>query len=361
MGLTQRLEKYVVTALGAALALGAAWVFVRYLLPVSAPFLVAFALAALIEPAVAALRRRGWPRSLAAGMLTLLVLGILAGLLALIAARMVSEATQLAAAMPEFLEQLGAGLSALEGRALDFAARAPAGVETYVRTALDSLSDGLYKVPELLSEKLLGLVGRLAQASPSALLFAVTTGIGVYFVSASYPEIKRFILRQIPQRWHGRAREAKSDLRGTLGKFLRAQLILLFMTFGELLAALSLLGVRGAVTLSGLIALVDALPVLGTGTVLLPWAAYALLTGGVPLGLGLVITYAVVTVLRSCVQPKLIGDQLGLHPVASLVAMYAGWCAAGVWGMLIFPLILVTAKQLNDRDVLRLWRREENA
>ena len=103
-----------------------------------------------------------------------------------------------------------------------------------------------------------------------------------------------------------------------------------------------------------LTAVIDALPVLGAGTVLLPWAVYDLLTGNVPLALGLAITYAAVTVLRSAIQAKLLGDQLGLHPLASLAAIYAGWTLWGVMGMLLFPILAICVKQALPG--LELWR-----
>ena len=124
------------------------------------------------------------------------------------------------------------------------------------------------------------------------------------------------------------------------------------------LLAFLLLGVRGAAGLAAVTALVDALPVFGTGTVLLPWALAAALLGQSGLGLGLVITWLVVNLMRSCVQAKLLGDQIGLDPLASLLAIYVGWRAMGVWGMLLFPLLLVTLDQLNEKGLLRLWKSE---
>ena len=103
-------------------------------------------------------------------------------------------------------------------------------------------------------------------------------------------------------------------------------------------------------------ALVDALPVFGTGTVLLPWAAYCLLSGAAARGIGLLISWGVTNLVRSCAQAKLLGDQIGLDPLASLTAIYIGWRVKGVIGMLLFPLILVTLCQLNDRGVIRLWK-----
>ncbi len=343
--------------MGAALA--AAYLFVRYLLPWTAPFLIAFALAAMGERYVRRLVEAGWSRSLAAGMLTVTAAGVVGAVLFFAVSRCIVEVTGFSARLPAILEGMGAALSAAEERALALTDRVPEGVRGYLSMALDAFSDALYTLPAVISEKLLGLLGALAQQSPSVLLFTVTAGIGLYFISASYPEIAAFTQRQIPMRFRSRLRAARESTRGTLGRFLRAQLFLAALTFLILLPAMALLGVRGAVTLSAVIALVDALPVLGAGTVLLPWALWCLIAGDTGRGLGLALTYAVITVARSCMQPRIVGRQLGLHPAASLLAIYVGWCACGVWGMLLFPVLAVVAKRLNDCGAVSLWRSED--
>ena len=100
----------------------------------------------------------------------------------------------------------------------------------------------------------------------------------------------------------------------------------------------------------------DALPLFGTGTVLLPWAAASLLLGSGGRALGLVLIWALVNLTRSAAQAKLLGDQIGLHPLASLIAVYVGWQLGRVWGMLLCPLVLVTLCRLNEKGVLPLWK-----
>ena len=121
-----------------------------------------------------------------------------------------------------------------------------------------------------------------------------------------------------------------------------------------LAAAFALLRVDYALLLALATALIDALPVLGTGTVLLPWALRMLLTGNVPLGVGLVLTYAGVTVTHQSIQAKLLGDQLGLHPLATLGAIWLGFRVWGVAGMIVFPLLAVCARQALSGLTLRL-------
>lgn len=357
VGMTGRLERYLQWSLFAALLIGAVWIILRYLLPWCAPFIIAIIIAAIMEPGVRFLIKRGWPRSAASGIWSLTILGLLTTSIIYIISRCVVEISTLAAATPQLLENLGQTLSGLEERVLSWIDGVPDGANSFLGAALSSLTESLYRLPALVYQKLLSLMGSLAQNSPGVLLFFVTTAIGVYFISASWPDIYAFMRRQIPARFHSRLHDAKSDFHGTMSKFLRAQLLLIIMTFTELIIALNLLHIPGPVTISLIIALLDALPVLGAGTALIPWALYCLLIGNVPLGIGLLVTYGIITILRNCVQPKLLSDQIGLHPIVSLAALYIGWCAFGVAGMLLFPIIAVTLTQLNDRGVIRIYRR----
>ncbi len=112
------------------------------------------------------------------------------------------------------------------------------------------------------------------------------------------------------------------------------------ITFRELGLTLSILKVPYALLLAGIVAIIDALPILGTGTVLLHWALVALITGNGALALGLVLTYGTVSLVRSVLEPKLVGQGISLHPVATLLAMYVGFSACGVLGMVLFPIAL---------------------
>ena len=110
------------------------------------------------------------------------------------------------------------------------------------------------------------------------------------------------------------------------------------------------MGVDYALSLSLAVAAVDLLPVLGTGTVLIPWGIFSLLTKNFRLGFGLLILYALLTVVRQISEPRVLGQSLGIHPILTLVAIYGGLRLAGVWGMLLFPLALVIIKGLISAD-----------
>lgn len=352
----QRAARFVYICLCCAAGVGAVWLFVRFLLPWTAPFLVAFVLAALMEPAVRFLTGKGVRRGVAAGLLTLFLLAVLVVLTVWLVSRAVSAATDFARQAPLLMQGAGDTLKRLENMAREYVRTAPAGVSEYLESAMDSAVGLLYRLPAAASQWALDVMARIAQNSPGSALFAVTAGIGTYFISAAFPRITAFAAAQLPGRIQNRLDGLGRDLKQSFGGFLRAQLILMAMTFGELLIAFWLLGVANAPGIAAITALVDALPVFGTGIVLVPWAVYALLLGDIGRGLGLIISWCAVNLVRSCVQAKLLGDQIGLDPVSSLLAVYVGWQVWGVWGMLVFPILFVTVQQLNDKGVIRLWQ-----
>ena len=335
---------------------GAVWLSVRFLLPWGAPFLLAFGLAALLEYPVRALVRSGWKRSAASAVLSLGALAaVLFGIVRL-GARCLTALADFARQGPELVQRMAEGVGRLEAGLLAYIEAAPPELGDLLRTALDGIAETLYAVPAKLSQSALDAVSRAAQHSPDMLLFAVTFGIGTYFFSASFPRVQRFLEAQLPPEQKRHLAGLGQDLRLSFSGFLRAQLMLMAVTFFELLLAFLLLGVRAAAGLAALTAAVDALPVFGTGTVLLPWAAYSLLLGNTGRALGLTLSWALVNLVRSAAQAKLLGDQIGLDPLASLIAVYVGWQLGGVWGMLLCPLVLVTLRQLNDKGVLHLWK-----
>ena len=345
-------------AYGAALV-GGGWLLLRFLLPWLSPFLLSLAIAAGMEPLVRALVRRRWRRGLAAALVSLAVLALLIwGILAL-AAWGAARAADFARSLPSLMTGLAQGLDRAESWLLSAIDQAPPELESTLRLALDALGQSLYALPALLSQWALDALGKLAGRSPDLLLFAVTAGIGTYFCSASFPRVLAFLAAQVPEGWKTRLEGLGRDLKSSLGGWLRAQGILMGITFLELLAAFWLLRVQDAPGLALLTAGLDALPLFGTGVVLAPWALFCLLLGQVPRGLGLLLTWAAVSLIRSCIEAKLLGDQIGLPPLASLTALYVGWRVGKVWGMLLFPILTVTLRQLNDRGVVRLWRKSE--
>ena len=314
------------------------WLMVRYVLVWLLPFLIALALAALLEPAVVLCRRRlHLRRGFTATVLSLVVLGTVAAGLVLLAMVLLRQ-------------------ELVRGRAQQLCAACPEGLRSWLEALLDGLSAQLAELLESMGQRCLRAVTAAAAALPQAVLFCATTLLAVLFTAGSYPRIRAFLRRQLPEDRLRQARGVKADLLATLGKWCKAQCILLGVTFCELLAGLLLMRQGYALLLAALIAVIDALPVFGTGTVLVPWGALCLLTGNVPKGLGLLALYGVISLVRSVLEPKIMAAQVDLSPLAALAAMYVGFCAFGVAGMVLCPMALLFVKQLHDSGWLRLWK-----
>lgn len=351
-----RIEKWFATLIYAGTLVGLAWLFVRFLLPWTAPLIIAFIAAAIMEMPVRALVKRGWKRSFASGAMTVAVLGGLTWLTVWLAYRAIGAATDFAVRLPELMEGLSRTTESISAKIEQLAAGSPEGVGEYIQTAYASIGSTVSELPAMLSRKALDMIGRAAQRSPDTLLFSITAAIGSFFVSASFPRTVAFIAAQLPEELKSKLSLLRHYLKGSFSGLVRSQIILMGITFFELVAAFLLMGVKNAPVIAIVTAVIDALPVFGTGIVLLPWAAWCFLDGNIPWALSLLISYGVINIVRNCVQAKLLGDQIGLDPVMSLLAVYVGFKVWGVGGMLLFPVLFVTLRQLNELGIVKLWK-----
>ena len=344
----QRREQVLGLLWWAAMA-GVSWLVLRYALVWLLPFLLALGAAALLEPLIVrAQRRLHLRRSFTAAVLTLVLVGGVLAVLIALAVQLVEQAVALVSSLPETM-------ASLERRLEGFCAACPDGVRQTAEHMLDSLPRRAAELAGQVSSAVLQGAGRAMAALPRVLLACGTTVLAVFFTLSAYPAVRGFFRRQLGSRLE-RARGVKSSVFATLGKWLKAECILLAVTFCQLLAGLLLMRQEYALLLAALIALIDALPVFGTGTVLVPWAAVECLLGAVPRGIALLALFAVISVVRSVLEPKLMAAQAGLPPLASLCAMYVGFCAMGVAGMVLAPMALMLVKQLRDGGYIRLWR-----
>ena len=327
--------------------------FFRFLLVPLLPFLLASCFVTILEPWAERFRRAvGVTRSFAAVAVTTLTLLLVFSVLGALLFRLFTQLASLARSLPI----LAGDLPSLWNGILDRLDLWYTGCPAFLRAALDALARRAPAVLGTLGEKALALLSSLASALPELLLFLITTVLAVFFTTLSYPDILAFLKRQLPLSWQPRCRKAALCFRTTVLGWLRSQLILAAVTFLILLLGFTLLSLDYALLLSALTALVDALPVLGAGTVLIPWALLSLLLGKHGTALTLALLYAAVTLTRSLLEPRLLAGQADLPPISALLAMYLGFRLLGIGGMLLMPFLLLLVKQLQDAGVLRIWK-----
>lgn len=323
------------------------WIFIRYGLPVLLPFLLGAALALAAEPLVGLLNRRlRLPRFLAAGIGVTAVFVLLIALLVMLIALLIREAGHLAQIMPDLVESAQRGLGSLESWLLKMAGNAPEGVRPVLEGSVVNLFSGSGATMDRFTEQLLGFAAQLVGWVTNSALTIATGVLAAFMVSAKLPRIKGWIRARVPRVWQERYLPALKGLRDALVGWLTAQLKLSGITLVLLSIGFWALRIPYAPVWAVGVALVDAIPVLGTGTVLIPWSVICLLQKQTARGAGLLGLYAVVWLVRSILEPRLLGKELGLDPLVTLVAMYAGYQFLGLPGMILSPVLAVAAVRL---------------
>ena len=339
-----RLRRFLLYSASAAATSGLIYISLRWLLWWLMPFLLALALSEALEPAVLLLQRHfRFRRSFSALVLTLFTLFLLGGLLSLLGSTLMREARALLEGVPALLAALPEAIEALFARTERYTSACPVWLRDGFADVLNRYAAEAGDIARTVTTRLLSALASVVVGLPTVLLSAATTVLALYFTLASLPELRSLLRRVCPADTHSRLARLRGSIARTASHWLRAELTLCCLTFCQVLAGLLLLRHPYALLLAVLTTLVDALPVFGTGTVLIPWAAFELLFGHTALAAALAALYVLTLTVRSVMEPRLLGAQAGLPPVLSLLAMYLGFRAFGVGGMVALPFLLLLA------------------
>ena len=348
--------KFLLTLLYTLLALAGGYLFIRYLLKWFVPFIIAYLVSRLIEPAVRFLSVKcRLPRRLSCALCTAFAILILGTGVYFLFLRLVYELRGLSQEIPALIASLPERLAVVTAFFDDFLVSLPDNMEQFIREGLASFSS-MPKFTAPSYQSIYSGISWAANSVPNMVISIIATLVATYFISSDYDLIAAFIRRQIPSRIYEGFRHTKQHLVRTLGRWLRAQGILLTITFAELTLGFVILRLDYAGALAALVSLIDILPILGTGTILIPWAAVMLLSGEFGMALGLIILYAVVTIVRNFIEPKIVGTQIGLHPLVTLMCLYFGFQIFGFLGMFLMPVIVISLKELNECGYIHLWK-----
>ncbi len=202
----------------------------------------------------------------------------------------------------------------------------------------------------------LGVLSGIATGIPGLFIGTLITIIASVFISVDYYEITFFIAKQLTTRQATLLYETETYAKNAIVQYLKSYFLILFITFMELGIGLWILGVKLPFLIAGIIAIFDILPIRGTGGILVPWAVYSVVTGQVVFGIGIFVLYVTITVIRNVLEPKIVGQQVGLHPVATFIAMFLGLKLLGIVGLFGFPVALVIIRQLNESGKIKLFK-----
>ena len=307
------------------------------------PLLLAILISTAMEPFIRMLSgtnrsgekvRAGLPRKVAVLLVMLIVFTLLITVGFFIIQGVVAELISLAKSLPakipqwmESLDQLGQQISA----------QFPIISTENLASIIQSLSGHLTESITTIAASAVSFATQM----PAIILFIVFTIMSTYFFSVSRFSIMRNLKRQLPQSWQETAQHLYGTLAKALFGWLKAHFILLGCMFLVMFIGFTILNVHYALLIALGIAVMDALPILGSGLVMIPWIGYQLFFGSLPMGIGLAVVYVLLIFTRQSIEPRVVGGQFGLPPLWTMCAMYAGFRLFGFIGLFLGPLTLL--------------------
>ncbi|GIN86855.1 sporulation integral membrane protein YtvI [Heyndrickxia sporothermodurans] len=344
--------------------IGAA-IVVYFVSKVTYPFLIAIAIAFLINPLVNFLENKTrFPRALAVIVSLVLIIGVFIGLITLLIAEIVSGTNYLADVVPKhintlvkYLEDFIAGqVIPLYNQAASLFKSLDVGQQDTIlqniQTAGQKIATSAGSFLQNFFLKLPALVSWIPNAA-TVLVFAM---LATFFISKDWYRLSGIGNKFIPEKAMKSGRTVLTDLKKALFGFIRAQLTLISITLVIVLIGLLILRVDYAITIALVTGIVDILPYLGTGVVFIPWIIYSAISGDVALAIGLGVLYTVVVVQRQIMEPKILSSSIGLNPLATLIALFVGFKLVGFLGLILGPVTLVIITTLNNANVFQdIW------
>lgn len=338
--------------LGGLLAI---WLMMRYLLPLLLPFLLGLAVALLAEPAVKfAAKKLRLPRPAAAGLGVSTTLVLLTGIFTLAGALAVRELGSLAHRLPDVEATVGQGMDLLKTWAVQLTDKLPEQARSAAEQAAAQMFNSQNVLQGQLTSRAPVFLKGVLKSLPGGALTAGTGLLSAFMFSVRLPKLRKTVADRLPPVWQERYKPALKRMGQNVTAWLKAQCKLSAVTFAIVTVGFLLMGVSYAPFWAVLVAVVDAVPVLGTGTVLLPWALVALIQGNSLRAIGLILTYAAALLTRTVLEPRLVGKHLGLDPLLTLVCLYTGYRLWGIFGMILAPMLTAAGKGIFQNGQLTM-------
>lgn len=334
------------------------YVFFNYAISLVSPFIFAFVIAYLLKkPAKAISVSTKLPRKIVSFFLVLIFYITAGVLVSLTGVKIISTVSRFILSLPAIYEnQLGPFLiTTFNGIEKAVYRIDPALVEV-LNEGFDQFVSSLGENVTNISLVLVGSLSDIASTLPAFLIKILLMIISTFFMAIDFEILSSFIQRQFSKRGNEIIDTIKQYMVNTLFVVIRSYALIMSITFVELSIGLSIIGMPNAILIALLIALFDILPVLGTGGIMIPWTIMTFFQGDNQTALELIVVYILVTIIRNILEPKIVGGQLGIHPVVALMSMFVGANLLGVIGLFGFPITLSLLKHLNDTGTIKLFK-----
>lgn len=359
---TENRRRFIINVLYVVTIIAIVFFAFKYALFALAPFVVAFIISSLLQPIIRFLKRTTHLKQRPLAIVTLILFICTVGTVVVcIGIEVVILTKDLVAKAPEYYTStVQPALTNLIDHVQSFLRNFDADISLDYKELVPKMSD---LIPSF--STIFDTTTEIIVSVPTIFISVLVGTISTFFMCVDYPLLTRWVLYQIPEKTRHTVIEVKKYVTEILFKYIRSYALILSITFCELCILFLIAGliettmfpsVGMTIFYAFIIALFDILPIVGTGTVLIPWGVISILLGDYRMGIMLFIIYLIITVIRHTIEPKIIGNQVGLHPVVTLMAMIVGTSLFGVLGLFGLPITIALLKDLNDKGKIHIFK-----
>ncbi len=354
----ERKKRFIVNTTYIVMIILMVYILFKYALVIVSPFIFAFIFALLLKkPSRFVAQRLRLPIKLVAIIFVLVFYVTLGFIISFAGIKIIATVTDIISGLPILYEEQLAPFLVSRFDAIEAAIFRldPAIVEALTQ-GFDQFVSSIGENISRISLSVVGAISGVATSLPGFLIRLLIMVISTFFIASDYETLSHFVQRQFTGKGNDLLIRIKHYLVDTLLVVIRSYAIIMSVTFVELSIGLSIINVPNAIFIALIIALFDIMPIFGTGGVMIPWTIISFIQGDIKLGVGLLIVYVFVTVVRNILEPKIVGSQLGLHPVVTLMCMFIGVNLFGVLGLFGLPITVSLLKHLNDTGAVKFYK-----
>lgn len=356
---TEKKRTFIINCIYTVLIAAIIYICFKYLLGIIMPFFIAFLIVALLNPVVKWIcRKTGLKKNLVFSVVLIVFYAFVGYLIVLVGINIIAAVGNLFVRLPNIYSQSvePALIIAFEKIRIAFHALDPT-FTVFLNDVSENIISSLGSVISDVSVKIVTWVTGYATTVPGTLINILISVISAFFMAFDLEVFGNFFIKHIPEKTYTLINTIKKQLGETLMDYIKSYALILFITFVELAVGLSIVGIKGALLVSLIISVFDILPIVGTGMIMLPWTIIEFVTGNVLRGIGIGIVYLVVVVVRQIIEPKIIGNKVGLNALVTLMAMVIGLKLFGAFGLLGLPVALALVNNLEHKGIINIFNK----
>lgn len=320
------------------------------------PFVIGWIISAIASPMVNWLEKRfNIVKKLGSALIVILVIGLIVTGIYFAISRIVIEVGDLVKNIPEMYAQLESGLRQIGGTLSGLFEKLPMGIQNGWKSFMANLDESMTGIMAKISDPAMAAAGNFAKRLPFYLISVIVAILSAYFFTIQREDVLKWMKKIAPESVEKRMTLVMDNLRYALGGYFKAQFKIMGVVFLILVVGFAVLGIRYFVLVAFLISFLDFLPFFGTGTAMIPWGIYKFLMGDYKTAIILVVLYAITQIIRQLLQPKLVGDSVGMNPLVTLLLLYVGYRLGSVFGMILsvpIGMVLINMLQAGAFDYI---------